>query len=183
MSAIYPLYYWLYRVSRLGVLFLMAYGSLIWILLSALFAPRFPRLWKTINAVLLSFLLFAILYYTVLRRDISSTREISLRLLSFRDAAKENEEIFRQVIMNALLFFPLGLTTAQLLPSRWSGMRIILVTAALGFCFSALIEALQYLFVCGNVEADDVLMNTIGTLTAAVHIPFARLLRRALQKT
>ncbi|MCQ2419333.1 MAG: VanZ family protein [Clostridia bacterium] len=183
MSAIYPLYYWLYRVSRLGVLFLMAYGSLIWILLSALFAPRFPRLWKSINAVLLCFLLLAILYFTVLRRSASPTRVICLRLLAFREAARENREILRQVIMNALLFFPFGLATAQMLPAKWSGARIILVTVLLGLGLSVLIETLQYLFFCGDVEADDVLMNTIGTLTAALHIPFARLLRRAVQIT
>lgn len=180
MSVTYPLYYWLYRISRTGVLFLMAYGCLIWILLSALFAPRFPRLWKWFNAVLLGFVMLAIVYYTVLRRSVSPSREVQLRLFSFRIAARENDEIFRQTIMNALLFFPFGLFVSTLLPAQWSGAKVILVTVLMGFAFSFVIESLQYMLACGNAEADDVLMNTVGTLTAAVHVPFARLLRNAL---
>lgn len=182
MSAFYSLFYWTYRISRLGVVYLMAYGSLVWLLLSALFAPRFPRLWKAINAVLLSFLVFAILYYTVLRRSASATRAINLRLFSFREAARQTKEIYRQVIMNALLFFPFGLTVSQLLPEKLSGAAVIALTVVCGFAFSVGIELLQYFLICGDVEADDVMMNTLGALTGALHLPFARRLRRAFRK-
>lgn len=62
------------------------------------------------------------------------------------------------IILNILLFVPLGYLLAILVPA-WKSKHIVLV----GCMCSVLTELIQYLFEMGYCETDDVLYNTLGT--------------------
>ncbi len=83
--------------------------------------------------------------------------------------AKEQPEIYRSLLMNVFLFFPVGLS----LPFVFDKRQIIL-TVLLAFAFSVAIETIQYAFAIGNAEADDVICNTIGAFIGSVSFVIAR---------
>ena len=124
--------------------------------------------WKALCKLLVSATLllwtFAILYQTVLSRT-------SGELIVHRDffhQLKEylfnngDKELLRTLWMNVLLFVPGGLLLEALWPRccpRWVciPLSLILLTA-----LSLGIEAVQYRYALGVVEADDVLCNGLG---------------------
>ena len=58
------------------------------------------------------------------------------------------------IALNMLLFIPLGFLVGG------KGWKVVLF----GFLLSVFIELMQYVFLLGYCEADDVLNNTIGTV-------------------
>ncbi len=99
-----------------------------------------------------------ILWFTVVGR--SSNAGVSLvPFISFQ-RAKQNDEFYRSMIMNVLLFVPFGLSLPHALPGKIK--HKVLVTVLAGFLVSAGIEACQYFFSLGLCETDDVIMNTLG---------------------
>ena len=124
------------------------------------------RLWRLINCLLLITAVCMILYATVLDRD-SNRREVILGLFQSFIEAKKQPEIYRAMLMNVLLFMPLGLSMPECLPRSWSLSRRILLTVLCGFLFSCGMEFLQYQFCLGRTETDDVLCNTLGTALAS----------------
>ena len=64
------------------------------------------------------------------------------------------------VIENLLMFVPLGF----LLPACIRRTRHLLSIVPLSFMLSVLLEYVQYLTQRGHAQADDVLMNTLGSL-------------------
>lgn len=75
---------------------------------------------------------------------------------------------FEEVVLNALVFVPLGLYLSMLGMKPWKAIL-------LGFCLSLLFEALQYTLSIGAADVTDLLMNTLGT---AIGAGFYLLLRR-----
>jgi drug/metabolite transporter (DMT)-like permease len=70
-----------------------------------------------------------------------------------------------QVAGNLLVLAALGFFA----PLRWKALRSIRRVLALGAACSVLIEATQYLLPLGRVASiDDVLLNTVGTILAAL---------------
>ena len=63
--------------------------------------------WRYINIVLYVFSLFLILKMTISGRTVGN-REIEL--LPFINTISDNSEAVRMIVMNIILFFPLGLT-------------------------------------------------------------------------
>lgn len=178
MSLIYPIYYRIYRMQPETVILLMTCGLLIWPILARLLGKRSPKIWKTVNAVLLALLAFAIVYYTILRRGRDDFRMVQLLPFASLDAAKHLSEIYRELMMNVLMFFPVGLLLSAVLPDKWSIGKRILLTLLAGILFSAAIELVQYFLVCGDVETDDVITNTIGTFIGTLQLPAGALLQR-----
>ncbi len=62
-----------------------------------------------------------------------------------------------EVVLNALVFVPLGLYLAML------GMKTR-KAILLGFCLSFIFEALQFALAIGAADVTDLLMNTLGTV-------------------
>ena len=79
---------------------------------------------------------------------------------NFREA-REQPELYRSMLMNVLLFFPIGLSLPFVL-GKWK--LSVPVTVVLACLFSAGIEYLQYRYSLGRCEVDDVIMNTLGAL-------------------
>ena len=122
-----------------------------------------------------------ILYGTVLERQPDG--QSSLVLLPFHSflEAQEEPEVYRSMLMNALLFLPLGLTLPFALPERVR--RKILITILFAAVFSLAIEITQLILRMGRCETDDVLMNTfgaaLGTLSYQINVLWRRRSKKA----
>lgn len=86
----------------------------------------------------------------------------NLHLFSSYKEAYNNMQIslFRNIILNILLFIPLGFLLPFYSDKLKKGYKIILI----GFIFTLIIEIIQYITKIGIFEIDDILNNTIGTL-------------------
>lgn len=182
MDWLYPLYYQIYRLNISTTFHIMAIAVVIWAVLSRWPGRKRNGLWKGSNGAAAAVFLFIILYYTVLCRGLSLHRNIVMRPFASLETAKKQPEIYRSLTMNTFLFFPLGLFLSQLFPNRWGVLPKLLLTVFAGFLYSVLIEALQYYLICGDVETDDIISNTVGTLFGALNLPIAALLNRVLPK-
>lgn len=126
---------------------------------------RHPRALRYIGRLCAALSAAAILYATVLDRS-GNGGTLYLLPFHFLLEAKIQPEIYRAMLMNVLLFFPLGLS----LPYAVHGIRRrpALWTLKTAACFSAGIEVCQLLFRLGRCETDDVLVNTLGAAVGAV---------------
>ena len=122
-----------------------------------------------LNPVLACVAAFIILYATILTRT-PGDYDVVLRPLAALMEAKDQPELYREMLMNVFLFFPLGLTLSNALPRRWNYRRRIGVTVLAGCLLSAGIECAQYRFALGLAETDDVLCNTLGALLGAASL-------------
>ena len=93
--------------------------------------------------------------------------ERTLNLVPFHYDVEVGTHV-EEVVLNALVFVPLGLYLAILGMKPWKAIL-------LGFCLSFLFEALQYTLAIGAADLTDLLMNTLGT---AIGAGFYLLLRR-----
>ena len=80
--------------------------------------------------------------------------------------------------MNALLFFPLGLTFSQII-YRESAWKAFKNTVFFSFLLSFGIEALQFAFSCGTAELSDLLLNTFGAAVGALPVLIAEKLKKS----
>lgn len=152
----------------------MGYFSAIWGTVGYYYGGS--RKWKTANRILAAAAIAAILCATLFIR-VPYPRGVSLRLFQSFVDAKERPEIYRTVLLNIVLFFPLGLSLPELFPDRWYRLFRIGAAVLIGFSLSVVIEAIQYRFSMGHCEVDDVLTNTVGTLLGAWVPEISRMLR------
>lgn len=68
------------------------------------------------------------------------------------------QSLFRNIILNILLFVPFGF----LLPHNWERCQKGYRTILIGFCVSMCIELVQYITKIGICELDDIFNNTLG---------------------
>lgn len=127
------------------------------------------RKWAIGNAILLVAVLDFLLYTTLLTRS-PGGYEVILTPFAALAAARVQPELYREMLMNVFLFFPLGLTLSNALPRRWNRWLRIGVTTLAGCLLSAGIEYAQYRFALGLAETDDVLCNTLGALLGAASL-------------
>ena len=109
------------------------------------------------RSILPIFYIIIILFFTIIRRNNQTGREICL--YPFKTYYKFGHTFVRwQIFMNIFLFIPLGF----LIP--FSSKRSFIQTLTIGLCLSITIEALQYIFALGLCETDDVIHNTLGCI-------------------
>lgn len=113
---------------------------------------RNMRVTKAIAGVLSLAALYGILSYTVIGRTASNDH-------TFVFSAAIGSEFIRELYMNALLYYPLGLSLTVLI-GPWS----ILIS----FILSILIELWQYLAGTGVAQGTDVIMYTLGAAIGAM---------------
>lgn len=144
-------------------------APILWAILGRLLGARHPRLWRRLNLVLAALSALVILYATLGNRS-GGVRQVILTPFASFTEAKVQPELYRTMLMNILLFEPLGMSLSQGLPCRQPWLRFLLtVLVALGL--SCAIEVLQYLFSLGRTEVDDVIMNTLGAIVGALSLP------------
>ena len=138
--------FWLIYIQPLHrIMIFMILAAVLWGYLGN--REHGSRRWRILNAAVFAGIAAVIFYMTVCARGEETAEAVLVPSQNFREA-REQPELYRSMLMNVLLFFPIGLS----LP---------FVLACLS---SAGIEYLQYRYSLGRCEVDDVIMNTLGAL-------------------
>ena len=130
------------------------------------------RRWTIANYVLFCAAVIAILYATILNRT-PGNYELILTPFAALSAARQQPELYRAILMNVFLFFPLGLTLSNSLPRKWHRWGRIILTTFVGCILSAGIEYTQYRYALGMAEVDDVICNTLGAFIGSTSLLIA----------
>lgn len=129
------------NLSLLEIILLALLGMIAW-------HNRKGKQWLPV-----AYCVFLILYITLLRRASGYNESIRLRLKLWPNAG-----VWAGNLLNLLLYVPYGTTSWQW---RREGKKIV----AVSFALSVFCEVLQYLTGRGMADVNDVLFNTLGTLT------------------
>ena len=166
--------HYIYTRSFISIITFMALALAAW---GALPARVGARRWRWGNLVLVLLTTAAILYATLFSRSEGNTGLV-LTPFAALAAARQQPELYREMLMNVFLFFPLGLTLSNALPRTWHRWLRIALTTLTGCVLSAGIEYAQYRFALGMAETDDVICNTLGAFIGATSL----LLAHAMEK-
>ena len=134
-----PAYWWLWLAIVAGV---------VWFIDGRRMTPR---------PLLAAYILF-ILMETIIGRKAGVGRVELLPFWSY-----SHPELRMEIVLNYLLFMPLGLLLYLCFGERFD-LRVVIA----GLLLSASIELIQLIFNIGLFEFDDMIGNTIGCLTGAV---------------
>ncbi len=115
---------------------------------------------------------FIILYATILTRT-PGVPAVILAPFASLTAALQQPELYREMLMNVFLFFPLGLTLSNALPRKWHRWGRIILTTFIGCALSAGIEYAQYRYALGLAETDDAICNTLGAFIGSTSLLIA----------
>lgn len=129
------------------------------------------------NTVLACAAAFIILYATILNRT-PGNYELILTPFAALSAARQQPELYRAMLMNVFLFFPLGLTLSNALPRKWHRWGRIAFTTLIGCILSAGIEYAQYRYALGLAETDDVICNTLGAFIGSTSLLIAHAIEK-----
>lgn len=130
-----------------------------------------------LNTALACAAVFIILYATILTRT-PGVSEAILTPFASLTAALQQPELYREMLMNIFLFFPLGLTLSNALPRKWHRWGRIALTTLVGCALSAGIEYTQYRYALGMAEVDDVICNTLGAFTGSTSLLVAHAIEK-----
>ena len=142
----------LYAYESLGVVFCI--GAVV------LFALKgFKGGWRYVSGMLLAEYVFVLYCSTVIFRPVASKRGYDFTpFWSYRAYfSGNNPQLLPESIMNVLVFIPVGLLLS-LSTRSMTWLRALLIGASL----SVGIESLQFIFLRGFSEFDDVMHNTLG---------------------
>ena len=134
-----------------------------------------------INAVIFSLSTAVILYATILSRTSGNYNLILTPFATFI-AARQQPELYRAMLMNVFLFFPLGLMLSNALPHevhRWSRIAF---TTLIGCILSTGIEYAQYRCALGMAEVDDVICNTLGAFIGSTSLLIAHAIEKSEER-
>lgn len=166
--------HYIYSRSFISVITVMVLALAAW---GALPARVGARRWRWGNLALMFLMTAATLYATLFSRAEGSTGLILTPFASLT-AAQQQPELYREMLMNVFLFFPLGLTLSNALPRRWHRWGRIALTTLVGCILSAGIEYAQYRCALGLAETDDVICNTLGAFLGAASLLAARAIEK-----
>jgi glycopeptide antibiotics resistance protein len=111
---------------------------------------------------------FLIFCSTVIFRPTSETSQYDFHPFWSYD----RPELFVENIMNVIVFIPVGMILGSLLRVKGSWLVVLLI----GCSISITIEALQFCFMKGFSEVDDVMHNTVGCLIGWCMVKGSRLM-------
>lgn len=130
-----------------------------------------------LNTALACAAAFIILYATILSRT-PGVSEAILTPFAALTAARQQPELYREMLMNVFLFFPLGLTLSNALPQRLSRWVRIGITTLFACLLSTVIEYTQYYYALGMAETDDVICNTLGAFIGSTSLMIAHVMEK-----
>ena len=168
----------IYALPLHMVIFLMLVLLIVWAMLSQ---HKNQKKRTIINAALCFIATFIILYATILTRT-PGNYELILTPFAALSAARQQPELYRAMLMNVFLFFPLGLTLSNALPRKWHRWGRIILTALVGCALSAGIEYAQYRCALGLAETDDVICNTMGAFLGAASLLAAHAIEKSRER-
>lgn len=109
----------------------------------------------------LVFYLFVVISVTLFRQSGFWNGHVISFFYSYKDAwITASETAWRNIILNILMFVPLGF----LLPIGKERFRVFWKTSLVGFLLTVVIESLQIILSLGLFEVADVLNNALGTM-------------------
>lgn len=164
----------IYALPLHMVIILMLALLIVWAMLSL---HKNQKKRTIINLVLCSITALTILYATILTRT-PGDYELILTPFATFTAALQQPELYREMLMNIFLFFPLGLTLSNALPRKWHRWGRIALATLVGCILSAGIEYAQYRCALGLAETDDVICNTLGAFLGAVSLLVAHAIEK-----
>lgn len=130
-----------------------------------------------LNTALACAAAFIILYATILTRT-PGVPAVILTPFASLTAARVQPELYREMLMNVFLLFPLGLTLSNALPRKWHRWGKIALTTLAGCILSAGIEYAQYRYALGMAEVDDVICNTLGAFLDSTSLLIAHAIEK-----
>lgn len=162
------LYHRFYGIWPTKVIILSFLALVVWLGL-AIALGRWKRGWRCACAAILVAMLYFIIDMTILKR---SPGDHELILQPFRNLilAFSDSELYRSIVMNTVLFMPIGMTMPFLLPKSWKRWLRVIVCVVFSVLLSGSIEFFQYRYGLGQAEIDDLICNTLGAFLGA--IPF-----------
>ena len=166
--------HYIYSRSFISVITVMVLALAAW---GALPARVGARRWRWGNLALMLLMTAATLYATLFSRAEGSTGLI-LAPFAALAAARVQPELYREMLMNIFLFFPLGLTLSNALPRKWHRWGRITLTTLVGCALSAGIEYTQYRCALGLAETDDVICNTLGAFLGSTSLLIAHAIEK-----
>ena len=164
----------IYALPLHMVIFLMLVLLIVWAMLSQ---HKNQKKRTIINAALCFIAAFIILYATILTRT-PGNYELILTPFAALSAARQQPELYREMLMNVFLFFPLGLTLSNALPQKWHRWGRIAFTTLISCILSAGIEYAQYRCALGLAETDDVICNTLGAFIGSTSLLIAHAIEK-----
>ena len=168
----------IYALPLHMVIILMLALLIVWAMLSL---HKNQKKRSIINAALSSITALIILYATILTRT-PGVPEAVLAPFASLTAARIQPEIYREMLMNVFLFFPLGLTFSNALPRKWHRWGRIILTTFIGCALSAGIEYAQYRYALGLAETDDVICNTLGAFLGSTSLLIAHAIEKSRER-
>ena len=168
----------IYALPLHMVIILMLALLIVWAMLSL---HKNQKKRTIINLVLCSITALTILYATILTRS-AGVPEAILTPFASLTAARIQPEIYREMLMNIFLFFPLGLTLSNALPRKWHRWLRIILTTLIGCILSAGIEYAQYRYALGMAEVDDVICNTLGAFIGSTSLLIAHAIEKSRER-
>ena len=168
----------IYALPMWFVIFLMTTFIILWTYLSV---KHFTHTWSGINAAISMGAAFSIFYATILTRTSGAYKLILSPFATFT-AARQQPELYREMLMNVFLFFPLGLTLSNALPQKWYYWGRIILTTLVGCILSAGIEYAQYCYALGMAEVDDVICNTLGAFIGSTSLLIAHAIEKSRER-
>ena len=147
--------FWSIYISDIEVLLIVL---LVLLILWAMLACKLRKKMKILSVFVAIISVVAIVYTTLVSRSEPALAHEVMPFASFIKAI-EQPEMFRSMFMNIVLFMPLGIT----LPFVFNkSSKRVLISVLIGSALSLVVEFLQYAFLLGFAETDDVLCNTVG---------------------
>ena len=168
------MYHYIYALPLRQIMALMLVTIPMWAF-GQLREGRSLRSWMAVNWIICALSVLLILFTTVFRRTSGAGQVHLLPFYSFHLAQKQ-PELYREMLMNVLLFFPLGLSLSSALPQRLSVGRRFGLTVLAGLALSLGVELVQLIFKLGLAETDDLLTNSFGTALGALQLLLSRVL-------
>ena len=129
-------------------------------------------LWYSAALLLIEYI-FLLFCSTVIFRTTGEVRQYDFH--PFWSYARP--ELFVENIMNVIVFIPVGMILGSLLRVKGSWLVALLI----GCCISITIETLQFWFIKGFSEVDDVMHNTVGCLIGWFMVKCSRLMMKGLK--
>ena len=169
----------IYTQSLVWVIVFMAATLVVW----GTLGNRIPtRHWWRTNLLLTIAAVAAILYTTLMTRE-SGPSLVVLKPFTKFATARIQPELYREMLMNIFLFFPLGLTLSNALPQRLNRWVRIDITTLFACLLSTVIEYTQYHFSLGMAETDDVICNTLGAFIGSTSLIIAHAIEKHKERS
>ena len=170
--------HYIYSRSFISVITFMALALAAW---GAMPVRVGARRWRWGNLALVLLIIAAILYATLFSRAEGGTGLILTPFASLT-AARVQPELYREMLMNVFLFFPLGLTLSNALPRKWHRWGRITLTTLVSCILSVGIEYAQYRYALGMAEVDDVICNTLGAFIGSTSLLIAHAIEKSRER-